>query len=149
MIFTLSALTIGAFNLQKADAKPVINTPTASICSNTSILGKYGTKFSGTTVSGSQTTPGPFAEVGLFTADGRGNLTGSDTVSVNGTIVNRKITGNYNVNEDCTLTVSLSDNFGLSVTFNGTIVDNGNEIFFIQSDEFSVVTGNGKKVSGN
>jgi len=51
--------------------------------------------------------------------------------------------------EDCTLTVSLSDNFGLSVTFNGTIVNNGNEIFVIQTDEFSVVTGNGKKVSGN
>jgi butyrate kinase len=41
-------------------------------------------------------------------------LTASDTVSANGQIIRRVITGTYTVNDDCTGTVAFTDQFGLT-----------------------------------
>jgi hypothetical protein len=52
--------------------------------------------------------------VGQFTADGSGNLTGSQTVNQNGTIVNQTYTGTYSVAKNCT------GNITVNVTGGGT-----------------------------
>jgi hypothetical protein len=59
-------------------------------------------------------TPSPVqdTEVGLLTADGNGNLSGSVTFSANGTLLTATYTGTYTVNPDCTASASINDSLG-------------------------------------
>jgi len=71
------------------------------------------------TLTGSRTdsNPGARAAVGHLTADGAGNLAGSETQSNNGTIVaNVTETGTYNVNSDCSGSATLTLNTGDTIT---------------------------------
>jgi hypothetical protein len=67
-------------------------------CSLRSIAGDYGY-----TVTGVRNPFGPAASVGILHLDREGNLTGSQTLSINGTIVQGEVlTGTLTVDEDCT-----------------------------------------------
>src|SRR5262249_32367541 len=69
----------------------------AGDCSNDSTKGTYGVSCEGT--SGGL----PVAVVGVYTADGKGNSSGGETLSFNGTIITGvTFTGTYTVNPDCT-----------------------------------------------
>src|SRR5882724_6029185 len=63
-------------------------------CSLASLRGTYGLYGQGTAFIG---TPQIAQEVdiGIFTADGKGNAVGSVTFSLNGTIIRTKFTGSY------------------------------------------------------
>jgi hypothetical protein len=84
--------------------------PPVTPCSNASWDGTFGYTLTGQNVSGNN--PGPRAAVGQLTADGRGNLSGNESKSSNGTIsTGLTFTGTYSVLIDCTGsgTVTLSD----------------------------------------
>ena len=67
-------------------------------CSLRSIAGDYGYS-----VTGVRNPFGPAASVGILHLDRQGNLTGSQTLSINGTIVQGEVlTGTLTVNADCT-----------------------------------------------
>ena len=66
-------------------------------CSKAGVEGKWG--FSTT---GSIPAIGPVAATGLFNQDISGNITGSQTRSLNGDIADETFTGTATVNSDCT-----------------------------------------------
>jgi hypothetical protein len=84
----------------------VLATGSASAaCSNSSASGVYGYSVHG---FGGPSTP--VATVGLFTADGAGNITaGKTTASINGQITTATFTGTYSIASDCTGTVTTTD----------------------------------------
>jgi hypothetical protein len=84
----------------------------------------------------------PLASVGTITFDGAGLVSGNDTNSFGGTVSSNPFTGSYTVNADCTGTVAVSF-FGGAFTINNNmvIVDNGKEIFVIETNPGSVATG--------
>ena len=66
-------------------------------CSTASIVGKFGF-----TTTGSVPAIGPVAATGVFTQDRSGNITGTQTRSLNGDIADETFTGTATVNPDCT-----------------------------------------------
>jgi hypothetical protein len=116
-----------------AEAQPA---SAKNVCSLRSITGSYGY-----TVNGTNLSSGPLAAVGLVSSDGTGNLTASETDSLNGTIVRRTITGTYTVNPDCTGTVTFTDNFNQTTHLDFVAVQDQAELRFIQTDSGSVTTG--------
>jgi hypothetical protein len=62
------------------------------------IKGSYASLFSGTTIGGS--SPLPFTGTGIFVSDGRGDLSGHETINFNGMVCNYKISGKYTLTSD-------------------------------------------------
>jgi len=109
-------------------------------CDLGSVRGSYGH-----TVNGTNLALGLVAAVGRVTADGTGNLSGSDTLSAVGTILHRTITGTYSITPACTGTFSFTDNFGQTVHVDFVAIDGGAELQFIQTDPGTVITGAAKR----
>jgi len=109
-------------------------------CDLGSVRGSYGY-----TVNGTNLALGLVAAVGRVTADGTGNLSGSDTLSAVGTILHRTITGTYSITPACTGTFSFTDNFGQTVHVDFVAIDGGAELQFIQTDPGTVITGAAKR----
>jgi hypothetical protein len=122
-------LTLGAVS---GEAKPP--------CTTRSVEGNYAYLVTGTNVG-----DGPVAAVGLVTADGEGSLSASDTVSANGEIIRRTITGTYTVNANCTGTVTFTDNFGLTTHLDLVLAQGRQELILIQTDPGTVTPGVGRK----
>jgi hypothetical protein len=110
-------------------------------CTLKSVDGSYGF-----IVTGTNLPLGLVSSVGIVTSDGRGNLTGADTVSAAGTILRRTITGTYTVATNCTGAVTFTDNFGQTVNLDFVLADGGDELQFIQTDPGTVITGRGTKI---
>src|SRR4030095_14778085 len=88
-------------------------------CSNPTLHGSYGLHATGTVPEGL-----PFAAVGRFTFDGKGNLTGKLFVRVDGNNIEPpEFAGTYSVHPDCTVT----DTWGppINSTHVSVIVDQG------------------------
>jgi hypothetical protein len=98
-------------------------------CSNASIKGSYVISCEGTIVG-----TGPLAVVGVFTADGKGNASEVETISVNG-VASQGVpfTVTYTVNADCTGSHVATGKDGS--VFHGDIVidDNKKEIRYIST----------------
>jgi hypothetical protein len=109
-------------------------------CSVKTLHGDYGYVVTGTNVGA-----GPVAAVGVVTADGVGGLTAFDTISVNGLVLKRTITGSYTTNANCTGTVSFTDNFGQTTNADYVLVQERSEFNLIQTDAGAVTTGIGRK----
>jgi hypothetical protein len=90
----LVSLLITLFALSAASAARASD---ARSCSTASIAGKFGF-----TTTGSIPAIGPVAATGLFTQDASGNITGTQTRSLNGDIADETFTGTATVNPDCT-----------------------------------------------
>ena len=132
-------LSIGLSNVPAANAD--------SRCRNTTIAGSFGIQTTGTILEGGPGQPGLFASNGLFNFDGNGNLSTSQNISFNGTILPFKASGTYEVEEDCTLTAKFTDEgTGAQITTSGVIVKRGTEILIIQTDPNTVITGILKKI---
>ncbi|MEH2245654.1 hypothetical protein [Nostoc sp.] len=134
MIGSVSALTISDAISQKVNAQG------APSCNNATIRGSYGTQF----LENSKTEQ--IAVVGLIKFDGNGNFQGNDTLSLNGTIANRTVSGNYDVQPDCTVRMVYVANINGTGFFNGIIVNSGKEIFIVATNPTTVFTGTFKKV---
>jgi hypothetical protein len=109
-------------------------------CSNSSVSGGYGLVLAGTADS-----VGAVAVAGQFTADGKGNLSGSASGSDNGTIyTDVPISGTYSVKSGCTGTFAISvDSY--QANFSMTIVNSRKEILLIETDSTTVVAGQATK----
>jgi hypothetical protein len=66
-------------------------------CSNATVKGTYGINTTGVLVS-----IGPAAASGISTLDGRANVSGSQTRSVNGDVADETFQGKYEIKSDCT-----------------------------------------------
>jgi hypothetical protein len=107
-------------------------------CSNGTLKGAYGATITGT-IAGL-----PFAELDLVSADGKGNFSGTGTVSYNGSISSVTFTATYSVNSDCSGSASLST----GVTQNLIIKTDGSEVQFIGTNSPEAqVTGDAKKLA--
>jgi hypothetical protein len=114
-------------------------------CSSASIIGTFGYTHTGTRIDGGN--PGPRAEVGTFTADGHGNLTGSKTKSENGTITQGvTFTGTYSVNSDCTGSATITNSDG-DVRHVDLVILKNHEINWIQTDDGRAATGDAKPLA--
>jgi hypothetical protein len=78
-------------------AVSVAHASDARNCSAASVAGKFGF-----TTTGTIPALGPVAATGVFTQDRSGNLTGTQTRSLNGDIADETFTGTALVNPDCT-----------------------------------------------
>ncbi len=109
-------------------------------CNNSNLQNTFGFTLTG---SRTDSNPGPRAAVGQLTADGNGNLTGSETQSNNGTIVTGATeAGTYTVNSDCSGSATLTLNKGDTATrhFNFQILHNSEEVFAIVTDTGRIET---------
>jgi len=102
------------------------------------LKGSYGFHRSGTTGTG------PLVGVGIFSFDGHGNVSGSQSISRNEVFTfDAPILGPYEVAADCTATF-LTD-AGVEIA-RVLIVDGGNEVYFMSETAGNAVYGVGKKI---
>ncbi len=113
-------------------------------CSLEDIEGTYAYTLSGTLTDGPNA--GPVAAVGRLTFDGKGNISGRDTISINGHVTRgRTYEGTYVVNPDCTYSTIIIDSLGQQQIGDYVIVDR-NEVRAIRANDTNVVTLNLKRV---
>lgn len=112
-------------------------------CTNASLYGQYGFSVKGTNVA----LGVPYAIVGRFVPDGQGNFTGTGTQSVAGIIASFSFDGTYEINADCTGSAAFMFPGGGTSKLIFILVQGGNEIFIMDTDQGSVETGIAKKQS--
>lgn len=114
-------------------------------CSLKTLKGAYGIKFDGQKIG-----VGPYASIARFSFDGNGTFTTSEIGRFNGNPVQRTFTGPYVVNEDCTGFLDFTSNFTNpphQAHGDFVIVDNGQEVFFVDSEDGWVADGIGKRIN--
>jgi hypothetical protein len=104
----------------------------SSGCTNRLIAGNFGFTLQGTKLAGPGPT-GPQVGVAMTHFDGKGGLTQTDTVTIDGDVVadftHTPATGTYAVNPDCTGTFTIDFTDGRpTVVANFVVVENGNEL---------------------
>lgn len=101
-------------------------------CSNATLEGDYGFLLTGTRPTQVPASPvESVVGVAMTNFDGNGNLTQTDNVhgSVTGFAApDRKGTGTYTINSDCSGTMTLSSPGSPVLTLRIVVVDNGNEV---------------------
>jgi hypothetical protein len=115
------------------DGRGAVPNAQAPKCSNTSLEGAYGF------LDGHILVPAatPFAGLGRWNFDGKGNFTNTLTINDNGTVTHVNDSGPYTVNADCT---------GKSLILGGTgtveivLVDGGKEFYELPTNPSSLVT---------
>jgi hypothetical protein len=128
-----------------ASAASAQNGPFEMICTNATLQGAYGFTISG--MRPSAPTPGAPVEmvagVALTMFDGNGSFTQTDNIhgSITGLAApNRKGTGTYTINQDCTGTMILNNPGAPSLTLSIVVVDDGNEVRTAVVDPTATVT---------
>src|SRR5690349_18655260 len=116
-------------------------------CNNASLRGSYAFLATGNTFPAlglPAALTGAFASLGTADYDGRGNVSLTAAVSLNG-VVQRPptATGTYQVESDCTFTSSLDN----GATFRGAIVEGGRELDLLQTTTGVAITGIAQKRS--
>jgi len=114
----------------------------ASGCDSSIFSGPYTYAISGWLASGQYQ---PFADAGRIVADGSGHLTGKSTYSSFGSIGRRTFSGNYSIGSNCSGTATLSDSLGNTSTLSITVISNGQEVLFIQTDAGTVISGTAQR----
>ena len=107
-------------------------TKTKQACSNNGISTAFGISAVGVTTAagttaGSTPTTTPFGILGRFVGDGAGNLV-EDATAQASPLTNRKVTGTYTVNMDCTGTAILATADGKKRGANFVIVTRGSDL---------------------
>jgi len=98
-------------------------------CSDASLRGSFGFTSTGTLLALPAPFAGPFGEIGRQTFDGRGTTDGTATLSSNGNIRRVTFDGTYEVNPDCTGSMTLFVlPFGSTVNLDFVIDDDGAEL---------------------
>ena len=105
-------------------------------CTMIGRAGDYGFTWTGTMILPSG--PVPAAGVGASTFDAAGNMWGTQTTTINGSVSKRMVRGTYTVNPDCTGTLDTSSydeswNLVNKSTWVGVSVDKMNETRLIMT----------------
>ena len=137
-------------------------------CTNNMLSGAYGWQLSGTLttnvsggVAGAATplnvmsriasdAPGTSVAAGLATLfmDGGGNLFGNAVLIVDGASSEGPVTGSYNVNDDCSMSITLTDSSGGTQHFDGVVVNRGDGANLLQTDPGVGVAGSLRHARG-
>lgn len=135
-IFALGFVSVGTS--VKAQDAPRLS------CTNRSLQGYYGVKASGFTNSGST----PFNLVFLDKFDGNGNISGINGSTSSGGVIAQNLsdTGTYQVNKDCTVTITFDTGNGTKSTNFGVIVNGGRKILYTATDSGVNISGTFEKV---
>jgi len=113
-------------------------------CFLATLNGMYAASQSGFQVAGS--SKGPFATAATYVFNGRGNVHGFTTRSVNGSISeNLSFSGTYTLNKNCTGTETVSDSTGAVRHYNLATVPSGSRFTFIRTDAGIVGVGSGER----
>jgi hypothetical protein len=99
----------------------------AGQCSNASLKGAYGFLDSHTVVPART----PFAALGRWNFDGKGNFTNTATFNDNGTVTHANDFGTYTVNADCTGKIFIIGGTG---TIEIVLVDGGKEFYSLATN---------------
>jgi hypothetical protein len=111
----------------------------AATCTDSNWSGAFGYKLTGSSDNGQFT--GRRAAVGTLVSDGKGNLTGTETQSTDGTITTGlTFAGTYTVLKDCSGTATVTLSSTEVRHFNVVIVSTGKEVIGIQTDHDTEVT---------
>ena len=141
-ILLAGAISIcGIFLANHLDRAPVAHAQAA--CDATTFTGAYGYAESGYAYD-IQGNTYILAATGRMVADGNGGLTGTETLSFDGTIVRRQYTGTYTMTGECAGTVTLqfaSANSGAPIHGDIVAVNNARQINFVQTDPNFVFSG--------
>ncbi len=145
-LFTVLAIA-GTFVLAaaaqtKSDKKEL--TPPLRHCNLRSITGNYGLNITGAFVL-SPTATALLVSVGQYSFDGAGSFSGSGTTSMNGDVGFGTSSGTYTVENNCTGTLTVTFSNGFVITNNIVIVDEGKEIYIIQTTPGTVISGVAKR----
>lgn len=106
-------------------------------CSNANLKGNYGFVLTGLNSSAFFT-----ASLGLFVMDGKGSLTGSDTISNNGVIASSvALTGSYTIHSNCSGTVTFTPAGGSKESFSVVIDSKNTRLEMIETDSGYTVSG--------
>jgi len=113
------------------------------------MIGNYGFTTTGVNNTGSLT-----ATVGQLTADGKGKITGVETVSVAGVISpNVPLTGTYSIKSTCTGTAAILSGGGPASNFSLVVVSNGAQTEFSGTDagtaQYGYAMAQGKAICTN
>jgi len=105
---------------------------------NNSLNGTYGFAFSGLTPSVSHpnkiTMYDPFGVAGSWNFHGDGTLDGSDTLTIDGSVISRTYSGTYSINSDGSGSAQFTTSNGVIHTRNLEIVNQGNIVEFVQTE---------------
>lgn len=128
----------------------LLQTPRSFICSNATLKGKYATIGDGFAAPPPNPLL-PFATVTLMTMDGAGSLTNKVTRSNNGQISRGVDSGTYNINADCTGTITImTPNPPFQLTFDLVVADlegaQGKEFYYIATTPGGAVTASAKRI---
>jgi hypothetical protein len=109
----------------------------AATCTNLGVKNPYSFEATGTVIG-----TGQVAAAGRLTMNGTGAISGTLTLSLDGTIhSSASVTGTYKINPNCTGTASITPT-GLSpMHFNLVVVNAGKQIMAIETDNNTIVTG--------
>ncbi len=143
--FLASIILLGAAGL-KAQSSGETQT-----CTNATLTGPYGYVLQGSLVNTEEEALEPYADMGSWTADGNGNISGSGTQSFAGTIeTGTTITGTYTVNANCTgsATLTYGNSIG-SLGLNFTVVNNGEGLRIVQTTSGFIVSGGARRQPTN
>jgi uncharacterized protein (TIGR02246 family) len=94
----------------------------------------------GFTATGTVAGKGPFALVGRFTADGHGNIAGSQTRNFNGQIVLETYTETYTVSPDGTGSSQKQTSTGIHADSAFVALNHGKTIMAVQTEGADIVT---------
>jgi hypothetical protein len=132
VVFVISLVSLLALGL--------VSRAQAERCSNASFKGSYGAS------CGGFVGDSPLAVIGVLTADGNGNISGVETLSVNGVITSGvTLTGTYTVNADCTGSIETTAPDGAVTDHDFILDDNKKEIRIIVTETGAVVVCTGRK----
>jgi hypothetical protein len=116
-------------------------------CDLGSLAPAYGYAIQGTLVTG--TFLGHFADSGRLAVGPGGNIAGRSTSSLNGQISQRTLSGTLQLSADCSGSVSLADSLGNSINVAFFVAAANGELFFIQVDTGTIVSGRAKPIVGS
>ncbi|HSI87744.1 MAG TPA: hypothetical protein VK918_01730 [Pyrinomonadaceae bacterium] len=160
---TIAAASIAAFlliaglvtdataNLPERSFTTVSDDKSAAICDNGILNGDFAVIGTGFAAPPSM-APLPFATISKMTLDGMGNLTNKVTRSNNGTISRGVDVGTYNIDSDCTGTITIvTPNPPFQLTFDVVISQmlgarRATEFVFIATTPGGVVAASAKQV---
>jgi hypothetical protein len=131
-------------------------------CTNNSLYGTYGLQLSGAVTPeaaggvgdaqapdkarlqmSEQTprTPNTAAGFARLYMDGAGNLFGNANITISGAWSEGPVSGTYNVNDDCTATITLTDSSGAAQHFDAVVVSRGDGAVLRQNDPGVAMSG--------
>jgi hypothetical protein len=132
MMVLCGLLASGAFAVAQSDNTSASAQSSKGHCSNRTLSGEYGCSVQGVLLNVPGLPPeATFVGVVTYTFDGKGNVTGTEHVVVNGSPLNPGFgvnSGTYSVNPDCTGTsIVNTPNSPVPLNLYFVIVDDGKE----------------------